>query len=391
MIETLRSIDVTYMWGEIVRLAQDPQANLKASLLLLAIIVITVLIVAVTVIATVSLVTSRPRRSKELEVLQQYLAMMEAEEGGDSVSIAEMERSVRPEVPVKERRPVGERLRDNIDAITNWAAVAIVGAVVLVVALGATTASPVMCTTCHATTTHSQAKKAQVSDPHGKVLCIRCHEPSGWLGSLTIEVPGRLLHMATGWQEGAKPAAYGVVTASACKGCHRAAIVKTTLDDARGVRMSHKEPIKAGAQCRDCHTLACKARQRAADSMHELAAREAHLQSILATIPEIAIINFSEKDVVRHPLVQKIVKAYDRADPHGFIQIDLSAYVGSGLVDAYKLTGNARASENVEIQPKGELCGDIVTTRLSMAEGGQFDGRSSMQKNIEIEFKPAES
>ena len=35
---------------------------------------------------------------------------------------------------------------------------------------------------------------------------------------------------------------------------------------------------------------------------------------ILASIPEIAFIRFSEKDVVRHPLVQKIIKAYDRAD-----------------------------------------------------------------------------
>jgi len=35
---------------------------------------------------------------------------------------------------------------------------------------------------------------------------------------------------------------------------------------------------------------------------------------ILAAIPEIAIINFNEKDVVRHPLVQKIIKAYDRAE-----------------------------------------------------------------------------
>jgi hypothetical protein len=35
-------------------------------------------------------------------------------------------------------------------------------------------------------------------------------------------------------------------------------------------------------------------------------------------------------------------KAYDRADPHGFIQLDISAYVGSGMVAAYKLTGNAR-------------------------------------------------
>jgi len=35
-------------------------------------------------------------------------------------------------------------------------------------------------------------------------------------------------------------------------------------------------------------------------------------------------------------------KAYRQADPHGFIQLDISAYVGSGLVGAYKLTGNER-------------------------------------------------
>jgi phosphate starvation-inducible PhoH-like protein len=36
---------------------------------------------------------------------------------------------------------------------------------------------------------------------------------------------------------------------------------------------------------------------------------------ILGSIPEIAFIHFNEKDVVRHPLVQKIVKAYDLAEP----------------------------------------------------------------------------
>ena len=35
-------------------------------------------------------------------------------------------------------------------------------------------------------------------------------------------------------------------------------------------------------------------------------------------------------------------KAYGQADPHGFIQLDISAYVGSGMVAAYKVTGNPR-------------------------------------------------
>lgn len=35
-------------------------------------------------------------------------------------------------------------------------------------------------------------------------------------------------------------------------------------------------------------------------------------------------------------------KAYSHADPRGFIQLDLTAWVGSGMVAAYKLTGNRR-------------------------------------------------
>ena len=41
-------------------------------------------------------------------------------------------------------------------------------------------------------------------------------------------------------------------------------------------------------------------------------------------------------------------KAYGRADPRGFIQLDVSAQVGSGMVAAYKLTGNPRYLEAVK-------------------------------------------
>jgi hypothetical protein len=40
-------------------------------------------------------------------------------------------------------------------------------------------------------------------------------------------------------------------------------------------------------------------------------------------------------------------KAYGRADPHGFIQLDVAAQAGSALLAAYKLTGNARYREAV--------------------------------------------
>lgn len=41
-------------------------------------------------------------------------------------------------------------------------------------------------------------------------------------------------------------------------------------------------------------------------------------------------------------------KAYGRADPRGFIQLDITAQVGSGLVAAYKLTGDPRYLEAVK-------------------------------------------
>ncbi len=61
------------------------------------------------------------------------------------------------------------------------------------------------------------------------------------------------------------------------------------------------------------------------------------------------------------------------------------------LIAGGKLTGNIRASDSVEIQPKGEVYGDIAASRLAVAEGAVFEGRSSMQKNREIEYKPAEA
>ena len=42
-----------------------------------------------------------------------------------------------------------------------------------------------------------------------------------------------------------------------------------------------------------------------------------HAMKILSRIDEIAFIYFNEKDVVRHPLVQKIIKAYKKAEEKG--------------------------------------------------------------------------
>ena len=51
-----------------------------------------------------------------------------------------------------------------------------------------------------------------------------------------------------------------------------------------------------------------------------------------------------------------------------------------GIVVGGKMEGNLRAKEIVEIKSKGQVVGDIYTNKLTVVEGGIFDGRSSMAK-----------
>ncbi len=51
-----------------------------------------------------------------------------------------------------------------------------------------------------------------------------------------------------------------------------------------------------------------------------------------------------------------------------------------GIVVGGKIDGNLKAKEIVEIKSKGQVLGDIHTTKLTVIEGGIFDGRSTMIK-----------
>lgn len=70
----------------------------------------------------------------------------------------------------------------------------------------------------------------------------------------------------------------------------------------------------------------------------------------------------------------------------------LGDVTSKSLIVAGRLTGNAHSAESVEIQPKGAVCGDIYTLRLTVSDGGFFEGRSYMQQNRgELEYKPLEA
>lgn len=62
-----------------------------------------------------------------------------------------------------------------------------------------------------------------------------------------------------------------------------------------------------------------------------------------------------------------------------------------GIVIGGRVDGNLRAKEIVEIKTKGQVFGEIVTVKLMIAEGGIFDGRSTMHREeakvIELQAK----
>jgi|SRR3990172_6577078 len=60
-----------------------------------------------------------------------------------------------------------------------------------------------------------------------------------------------------------------------------------------------------------------------------------------------------------------------------YIKGDVSA---RGIIIGGMVDGNLRAKEIVEIKQKGQVYGDIHTSKLTIAEGAIFDGKSSMHK-----------
>jgi len=249
MLQSFQSIDPNRVWERILELVRDPSSNLVASLLVLAAAIIVVLMIVSIVIAAVSSWSSRQQRLRdieELEALRYYLSVLAPDESEEDLGLREPEQPVT--VIVTEPMAVQEWLL--------WLAAFAFFGLVLAVALGATTASSSVCVACHVDTPHTAAVKAGGTDAHAHVTCVGCHESSGPLGSATIEVPQRIAHFVNGVQTKPGPTQYGYVASSACYRCHRAIVRKTTVDSARGVRMAHRQPLDAGAQCLDCHTLA---------------------------------------------------------------------------------------------------------------------------------------
>ncbi len=64
---------------------------------------------------------------------------------------------------------------------------------------------------------------------------------------------------------------------------------------------------------------------------------------------------------------------------------------GRGIIIGGRVDGNLKAKELVEVQSKGQIYGEIFTSKLNIVEGAIFDGRSSMHseeaKVVELQAK----
>ncbi len=63
-------------------------------------------------------------------------------------------------------------------------------------------------------------------------------------------------------------------------------------------------------------------------------------------------------------------------------QADIKGNItANGIAVGGKVEGNLNAGEIVEITTKAYVCGDVITGKLSIAEGGTFNGKVLMDKS----------
>ena len=226
----------------------NPLANLQASLLILAGVVILTLLAIVGVITLLGFTDDDEDDEEE----GAHGESSPADTGVATVvaaSVAE-ERAIKPPRPVL--TPEQRRYQ--------WALNVLVGAVAVGLLWGAfsvTTASEVMCLSCHEEDMpHSERLADKPADPHSKVNCIQCHESGSALGYLTYDVTARVGHFVLGMTTPKRAGGYGAPTASgACLACHAKVADETIVVEDRGIRVSHAEPLEAGATCVDCHEV----------------------------------------------------------------------------------------------------------------------------------------
>lgn len=227
-------VSLSEIWTRLTTLFVDPASNLTGALLLYAIITAALLVI---LILAIMFLISLPEDEEEGS------ESATTEEGVPAVAAgAGRPRQSRPPKP-----PVDPRTR-----LVRWG-VALIVVVVVWAALGFTTSNSAVCGGCHVMTSHAAAEEG--TDPHVDVACVSCHEPGGLFARYLGEVPSRVVHFVGEVVPAVKADEYGLVTGSGCEACHRGQMTGVLTNSETGVRMSHAEPLDAGATCLDCHKI----------------------------------------------------------------------------------------------------------------------------------------
>ena len=207
---------------------RNPSANPLQAAILLTITVVVVLIILLSII----LLFVRPAREEEYYEEGAAAEPYYGEAGEEAAGEA-------PQLPA-------------LGPLMTWSLVVLLFAAVWVAA-GISTSSSDVCASCHTSTVHT---KSNAEDPHAAVRCVDCHESGGPVARVTVNVFTRIQHIVLARADSPAALSYGTPVASdACVRCHRSQIVGTQTNRALGVRVSHSQPLAAGASCVDCHAL----------------------------------------------------------------------------------------------------------------------------------------
>jgi hypothetical protein len=233
-LEGLISLDLRNVVSFVGEVIDNPLGNVQASLLLLIVVVLLTLLAIVLAIYFIG------------------FGGDDTEGSGAAVKReAPRPRAPKGQVPRRELTPQEKRLR--VLSAVAFGSVAVIAALLLA---GVTTGLDSMCLSCHTgDMPHVARLDDESADPHVRVECVRCHEATGVLGTVTSSVPGRLAHFATGIA-GTGSKGYGVPVATAgCLSCHGGVRDGVMENKQRGLRVSHREPLEARATCVDCHEM----------------------------------------------------------------------------------------------------------------------------------------
>ena len=229
---------------DVIKSIPDVLRNPAANPLQAAVLLAMALVLALIILLSIVLAIMRSSVEDEYPLTEQAPEGEQTPEGEESAGESAEESVGESAAPVKRKRAL------------SWLTVTSIIILVFIavwITAGITTSNSQICTSCHFNTAHSSAP---VGDQHAGVSCVLCHETGGPVAHVTVNLATRVEHVILAQSKSARALAYGRPVASdGCLRCHRTQISATYFNRVQSVRMSHKEPLAAGAQCVDCHPL----------------------------------------------------------------------------------------------------------------------------------------